>query len=607
MGIWLDDVFTGLAIAFCLVVIVVLARQWLPLVRRWDCAICLLAYGVPAGSLLTSTPVAAASLSVGYVMMTAVRRRWRYLHPPGAALVTLAVLLSTATLVWLPYVALAPETDPVTCVIAMIMAAGFLVASPSLSIAQYLKLEALLRDTWSRPCRAFVEPVHQSGPKVCVHLPCYAEPPDVVIASLDALSQLDYDSFEVIVIDNNTKDPALWRPVEAHCRELGDRFRFFHVDPLEGGKAGALNFALTVTSPDTELIALVDADWQVRADFLARIVGHFIDPQLAAVQAQWDYRGWHDRRFLNRCYWDYREHFSTMYRSMHERGAMFTMGTMCVLRRSAVEEVGGWSTWCLTEDSEIIVRLHAAGYSSTLMLEDLGQGLIPERFTDYAKQRHRWVVGPVQELKRHWRPLLRRSTAFSPAQRLLHLNHGFGQIAGAIGTVLALPVTMLALISQIAQPQVMPVSENTTLALAVGMGSMPLLRLAAARAAAGMTVRQLATGVLASASLHYTCVVAAFTGLFASKPTWWRTNKFATIPPTRLRALRAVRAELAIGLTGTTTVVACLAIDHTGVLLFLEVTVLFWSARFFAAPAAVLLADRELSQGSCQLALNKRK
>ncbi len=54
------------------------------------------------------------------------------------------------------------------------------------------------------------------GPKVSIHVPCYNEPPHMVIETLDYLSRLDYDNFEVLVLDNNTKDEAVWRPLEAH-------------------------------------------------------------------------------------------------------------------------------------------------------------------------------------------------------------------------------------------------------------------------------------------------------------------------------------------------------------------------------------------------------
>ena len=72
-----------------------------------------------------------------------------------------------------------------------------------------------------------------------VQVPTHAEPPDVVIATLDRLATLDYPNFEVLVIDNNTSDPHLWQPVRDHCDELGDRFRFLHVEGITGAKAGA--------------------------------------------------------------------------------------------------------------------------------------------------------------------------------------------------------------------------------------------------------------------------------------------------------------------------------------------------------------------------------
>ena len=58
-------------------------------------------------------------------------------------------------------------------------------------------------------------PVSEGFPAV----PAYAEPPELVV-TLDALARLRYPNFEVLVIDNNTKDPALWRPVEEHCARL---------------------------------------------------------------------------------------------------------------------------------------------------------------------------------------------------------------------------------------------------------------------------------------------------------------------------------------------------------------------------------------------------
>ena len=62
-------------------------------------------------------------------------------------------------------------------------------------------------------------------PKVSIHIPAYNEPPEMLKQTLDAVARLDYPNFECVVVINNTPDPALWRPIEDHCRALGDRFQ----------------------------------------------------------------------------------------------------------------------------------------------------------------------------------------------------------------------------------------------------------------------------------------------------------------------------------------------------------------------------------------------
>src|SRR3546814_13361167 len=97
-------------------------------------------------------------------------------------------------------------------------------------------------------------------PFVSIHLACYNEPPEMVIVTLDSLAALDYQNYEVLVIDNNTKDPAVWQPVQAYCEKLGKRFRFFHLAPWPGYKAGALNFGLQATAPEADVVEVIDAD-----------------------------------------------------------------------------------------------------------------------------------------------------------------------------------------------------------------------------------------------------------------------------------------------------------------------------------------------------------
>ncbi len=132
--------------------------------------------------------------------------------------------------------------------LAMVLAMSPLVLLASVVIlTEGVELVASL---WRVERRALRVAIPESSPRVCVHVPCYNEPPLMVCQTLDALAALDYDNFEVIVLDNNTPDPETWKPVEAHCAALGARFRFYHFDAMTGFKAGALNEALELTGPD---------------------------------------------------------------------------------------------------------------------------------------------------------------------------------------------------------------------------------------------------------------------------------------------------------------------------------------------------------------------
>src|ERR1700683_84151 len=105
------------------------------------------------------------------------------------------------------------------------------------------------------------------------------------------------------------------------------------------------------------------------------------------------------------------------------------MGTTCVLRRRALAEVAGWAEWSLTEDSEVSIRLHAAGYAGLMFRAPYGKGLIPETFAAYRRQRFRWAYGPVQTFKHHWRLYLPRrwggSHAMSPFLKTLYITYVF--------------------------------------------------------------------------------------------------------------------------------------------------------------------------------------
>jgi cellulose synthase/poly-beta-1,6-N-acetylglucosamine synthase-like glycosyltransferase len=98
---------------------------------------------------------------------------------------------------------------------------------------------------------------------------------------LDSLNRLSHPDYEVIVLDNNTSDPALYEPVRRHCQKLGSKFRFYHYDGVEGAKAGALNISLGLVDKRTEVILVLDADYQVQPGILEAGLTHFVDSSVA--------------------------------------------------------------------------------------------------------------------------------------------------------------------------------------------------------------------------------------------------------------------------------------------------------------------------------------
>jgi len=230
---------------------------------------------------------------------------------------------------------------------------------------------------WFTVRRRNIEPGSLSSdklPKVSIHVPAYNEPADMMIETLNALAKLDYPDFEVLVIDNNTKDENVWRPVEEHCLKLGSRFRFFHVSPLKGFKAGALNFALARTSPDAEVVAVIDSDYQVEPNWLKDLVGAFENPRLAIVQSPQDYRDQHENAFKSMCFSEYRGFFEIGMITRNERNAIIQHGTMTMVRRKVLDEIGGWGEWCITEDAELGLRIFEAGYEAMYLSYSYGRG-----------------------------------------------------------------------------------------------------------------------------------------------------------------------------------------------------------------------------------------
>jgi exo-beta-1,3-glucanase (GH17 family)/cellulose synthase/poly-beta-1,6-N-acetylglucosamine synthase-like glycosyltransferase len=329
------------------------------------------------------------------------------------AVVSLAVLLAT-----LPLENYLRPLDIVMLALlvpALVVMAAILLAQ-TFEFAELFWEGSLQRRASPSPLCPLTPPNRMSF--VSIHLACCNEPPAMVIATIDSLLALDWPDLEIIVVDNNTADPALWQPVEAHVqRRLRERgttalntalstanepaLRFFHLPAWPGFKAGALNFALEQTDPRAEWIGVVDADYLVDPQWLRVLAGYFADPDIGIVQAPQAHRDWHGHALRRMMNWEYEGFFRIGMHHRHERDAIVQHGTMTLIRATALRDVGGWDGGCVCEDSELGLRVLQHGLRAVYVDRVLGTGLVPADFGAYRRQRRRWAQGAMQILRQH--------------------------------------------------------------------------------------------------------------------------------------------------------------------------------------------------------------
>jgi exo-beta-1,3-glucanase (GH17 family)/cellulose synthase/poly-beta-1,6-N-acetylglucosamine synthase-like glycosyltransferase len=362
------------------------------------------------------------------------------------------------------------------------------------------------------------------APKVSIHIPACCEPPDMLQATLDSVARLDYPNLECVLVINNTPNPALWRPVEEHCRALGERFKFIRADELAGYKAGALRLALANTAADAEIIGVLDADYVVEPDWLKDLVPLFADPQVGLVQSPQDHRDGDRSPMHGAMNAEYAGFFDIGMVQRNEFNAIIVHGTMCLIRRAAIEAAGGWSSDTIVEDTDLGLTLLEEGWIAHYTNHRYGYGLLPDTLEAYKRQRHRWAFGGLQILRKHWRRLLPGVSGLTREQKR---EYGLGWLnwlgAESIGVVVALlnilwvPFVAFADISVPDRILTLPILA----AFAVSLGHFAALYRLRVRASAG----QMLGAVCAAMAVQWTVARAVGIGLVKDRLPFLRTAK----------------------------------------------------------------------------------
>jgi hypothetical protein len=272
---------------------------------------------------------------------------------------------------------------------------------------------------------------------------------------------------------------------------------------------------------------VIDSDYQVEPYWLRRALPFFASPEVALVQGPQDYRDAGDSIFKAMCFEEYRGFFHIGMVERNEHNAIIQHGTMTIVRRNALEEVGGWATWCITEDTELGLKLFEAGYSAAYIPQSLGKGVTPDTLEAFMTQRYRWAYGAMQIMKRHMGAIFLGRTKLSWAQRYQFLSGWLPWISDALGLV----VTIIALVwtaLMVADPVIFDVPMAALSATALALFAAKMLKTLLLYP---QKVRSGVIGAIAASTaglaLTHTVAKAVWAGLFTSGKPFLRTPKCA--------------------------------------------------------------------------------
>jgi len=361
-------------------------------------------------------------------------------------------------------------------------------------------------------------------PKVSIHIPAYFEPPEMLKQTLDAVSRLDYPNFECVVIINNTPDPEFWQPIQDHCRSLGERFKFINAEKVQGFKAGALRIAMDRTAVDAEIIGIIDADYVVQPDWLKDLVPVFADASVGLVQAPQDHRDG-DRSLMHYIMnGEYAGFFDIGMVQRNEANAIIVHGTMCLIRRAAMDMAGGWAGDTICEDTDLGLAIIEHGWLTHYTNHRYGHGLLPDTYEAFKKQRHRWAYGGFQIVKKHWRRFLPKASRLSPDQRrefaLGWLNWLGAESLGVLVAILNLIWVPIVAFADIAIPDkilTLPIIASFVVSL-VHFVAMYRLRVP-------VKWGQMLGAMIAAMSVQWTVSRAVANGLITEHLPFSRTSK----------------------------------------------------------------------------------
>jgi cellulose synthase/poly-beta-1,6-N-acetylglucosamine synthase-like glycosyltransferase len=546
----------------------------------------LIAAGADLGAIQARSPgplVAGAAMAL---VMYIEPRRW---YAIGAAFLATLIVSSVAYGWYLIEVTFLLAASPISLALGIVLLFLEVAAMVLIVGSAFEMIDAIC----SRRNDASLPPPPEQWPVVCLQIPTYNEPPELVIETIRSLAAMDYPALRIQVIDNNTDDESLWRPLEAECERLraaGHHAQFVHLAPWPGYKAGALNWGLKHLDPEVEIVGVVDADYIVEPGWLRGTVPFFTDPKVAFVQTPQDYRAWESSAFYRACYVGFAYFFAVGMVSRARHNAIIFAGTMGLIRRSSLEGAGGWDEGIITEDAEVSLRVLAMGARCVYVPHSYGRGIMPLTYEGLRKQRFRWAFGGIQILRRHWRMLLYGRSRLTLGQRYDHFMGGLWWFNDSLTLGFTFFVAASALGAALGRPFVVQRFTGLGLVLPIVFLLLNLVRyLWALRATTGANVGLAMNALRVNLSLSWVVALACLRGMTQERGVFLRTPKFAGAAA--IREIRLVWVEALIALTSAGLFVFVLARAGFAPVGLALAALLAWAVLIYGSAPGFALSD----------------
>lgn len=239
--------------------------------------------------------------------------------------------------------------------------------------------------------KAFMAPVD-------IYITVAGEPRSVVEKTVKAALAIDYPEYHVYLLnDGRVAKKQNWEEMEELARAYDpDKVTCITRTVPGGAKAGNVNHALGITK--APFIAILDCDHIPQPNFLRRMIGYFADEKVAYVQSPQYYRNHAESYVANAAWQQQTLFFGPICRGKARVNALFMCGTNMLLRRKALDSVGGLRQESITEDLLTSLFLHSKGWKSVYVPRILARGLAPEDLGAYWQQQYRWARGSFEVL-----------------------------------------------------------------------------------------------------------------------------------------------------------------------------------------------------------------